>query len=68
MDPETEYPLPNGEVGEVQICGPHVFKGYWRQPESTQVAFTDDGWLRTGDMGLREPDGDSSNQRAEPKT
>ena len=57
VDPETEDPLPNGEVGEVQIRGPHVFKGYWRQPEKTQAAFTDDGWLRTGDMGLREPDG-----------
>ena len=57
VDPATEAPLPDGEIGEVQIKGPHVFKGYWRQPEKTAEAFTHDGWLRTGDMGLREPDG-----------
>ncbi len=57
VDPETESPLPDGEVGEVQIKGAHVFKGYWRQPEKTAGAFAPDGWLRTGDMGLREPDG-----------
>ena len=57
VDPENEAPLPDGEVGEVQIKGAHVCKGYWRQPKKTAEAFTDDGWLRTGDMGLREPDG-----------
>ena len=57
VDPATETPLPAGEVGEVQIKGAHVFKGYWRQPAKTAEAFTDDGWLRTGDLGAREPDG-----------
>lgn len=57
VDPTTETPLPDGEIGEVQIKGAHVFKGYWRQPQQTVDAFTEDGWLRTGDMGLREPDG-----------
>jgi malonyl-CoA/methylmalonyl-CoA synthetase len=57
VDPQTDEPLPDGEVGELQICGPHVFKGYWRMPEKTAAAFTADGWLRTGDMGLREADG-----------
>ena len=57
VDPESEAPLPAGEVGEVQIKGPHVFKGYWGQPEKTAAAFSADGWLRTGDMGLREADG-----------
>ena len=57
VDPINETPLPAGEVGEVQIKGAHVFKGYWGQPEKTAEAFTPDGWLRTGDMGLREPDG-----------
>jgi malonyl-CoA/methylmalonyl-CoA synthetase len=57
VDPITEEPLPDGEVGEVQIRGPHVFKGYWQMPRKTADAFTADGWLRTGDMGLREPDG-----------
>ena len=57
VDPETEAPLPDGEIGEVQIKGAHVFKGYWRQPVKTADAFSADGWLRTGDLGLREPDG-----------
>jgi len=57
VDPGTEASLPAGEIGELQIKGAHVFLGYWRQPEKTAEAFTQDGWLRTGDMGLREPDG-----------
>ena len=57
VDPETEQPLPDGQIGAVQVRGPNVFKGYWRQPEKTAAAFTPDGWLRTGDLGLREPDG-----------
>ena len=57
VDPASEQPLPDGQVGEVQIKGAHVFKGYWRQPEKTAEAFTPDGWLRTGDMGMREADG-----------
>ena len=57
VDPDTEEPLPDGEVGMVQIRGPHVFSGYWQQPEKTAEAFTPDGWLRTGDLGFRQPDG-----------
>ena len=57
VDPVTEAPLPEGAVGQVQIKGAHVFRGYWRQPQQTAEAFTADGWLRTGDMGMREPDG-----------
>lgn len=57
VDPETEEILPDGKVGTVQVRGPNVFKGYWRQLEKTAEAFSPDGWLRTGDLGLREPDG-----------
>jgi len=57
VDPITEELLPDGEVGEVQIRGAHVFKGYWQMPQKTADSFSADGWLRTGDMGLREPDG-----------
>ncbi|MFT5196175.1 MAG: malonyl-CoA/methylmalonyl-CoA synthetase [Cellvibrionaceae bacterium] len=57
VDPESEKPLPGGEVGEVQVRGPHVFKGYWRMESKTAESFTADGWLRTGDLGMLEPDG-----------
>lgn len=56
-DPESDLPLPVNQVGEVQVRGQHVFKGYWRQPQKTAAAFTADGWLKTGDLGLCQPDG-----------
>ncbi|MGL1834910.1 GntR family transcriptional regulator [Rhodocyclaceae bacterium SMB388] len=45
-------PLPRGEIGHVQVRGPNVFPGYWRMPEKTREEFTDDGFFRTGDLGM----------------
>jgi fatty-acyl-CoA synthase len=45
------------EESELQVQGPNVFAGYWRNPEATQHVFTDDGWLRTGDVAERDDEG-----------
>ena len=44
-------PCAAGEIGNVQVRGPNVFKGYWRMPEKTAEEFTADGWFKTGDVG-----------------
>jgi malonyl-CoA/methylmalonyl-CoA synthetase len=44
-------------MGEVQVRGRNLFLGYLDRPEATAEAFTDDGFFRTGDLGVREPDG-----------
>ena len=49
--------VPDGEVGELWVRGPMVTPGYWRRPEADRAVLVD-GWLRTGDMGRRAPDGD----------
>jgi malonyl-CoA/methylmalonyl-CoA synthetase len=43
-------------IGELQVRGPNVFSGYWRQPDATAAAFAD-GWFRTGDLAERSEDG-----------
>ena len=60
MDLETRRELGVGEVGEIIVHGPQVFKGYWRQEEATREAFIDhDGkrFFRTGDLGYFDDEG-----------
>ncbi|MBQ0998326.1 acyl-CoA synthetase [Streptomyces sp. RK62] len=53
--PLTSY---DGEsVGEIQVRGPNLFTEYLNRPDATRDAFTADGWFRTGDMAVRDPDG-----------
>ncbi|MFI5976945.1 acyl-CoA synthetase [Streptomyces sp. NPDC051452] len=54
----TRITAHDGEsVGEIQVRGPNLFTGYLNRPDATAAAFTADGWFRTGDMAVREPDG-----------
>jgi acyl-CoA synthetase (AMP-forming)/AMP-acid ligase II len=49
--------LPLGESGEICIRGPNVTPGYYRQPQENEKAFTADGFLRTGDVGVMDANG-----------
>ena len=51
----NETPL--GEPGELCVKGPQVMRGYWQRPEDTRKSFTEDGYLRTGDIALIQEDG-----------
>ena len=50
-DPESGAPIPQGEIGMIEVKGPNVFKGYWRMPEKTAAEFRPDGYFITGDLG-----------------
>jgi acyl-CoA synthetase (AMP-forming)/AMP-acid ligase II len=47
----------DGEAGEIQVRGHCMMVGYWNRPEATAAAIDSEGWLHTGDIGLRRPDG-----------
>ncbi len=55
------FPLPGVSTrivdGELLVRGPNVFAGYWRRPDATAAAFTDDGYFRTGDIATVSDDG-----------
>lgn len=57
VDPASGVPLPDGEVGMLEVRGPNVFAGYWRDPERSAADLREDGFFVTGDLGVRSPDG-----------
>ena len=57
IDPETGKDLPDNEIGEFVTRGYHVMKGYYKMPRETANAIDSEGWLHTGDLALRTPEG-----------
>ena len=53
--PQTQVRL--SEDNEIQVSSPSVMKGYWNRPQATREAFTEDGWLKTGDVGEFDSEG-----------
>ena len=57
VDPITLEDLPRGSSGELWFRGPQAFQGYLNQPTATAATITEDGWVRTGDIGYFDDDG-----------
>ena len=54
---DDDNTLPIGQSGEICIKGPNIMVGYYNQPEENKKAFTDDGYMRTGDIGIMDERG-----------
>ena len=57
IDPETGKELPDGESGEFVARGFNIMKGYYKMPEATAQTIDAEGWLHSGDICMRTPDG-----------
>lgn len=55
--PPADTPVETGKVGEIQLRGPSISRGYWKNEEATKKVWTADGWFRTGDLGYVDEEG-----------
>ena len=56
-DPKTGTEKSNNEIGQIEVRGPNVFKGYWKMPEKTKAELRENGFFITGDLGKIDEDG-----------
>ncbi len=56
-DPDSGAARPQGEIGQIEVRGPNVFKGYWQMPEKTAAELREDGFFITGDLGKIDAEG-----------
>lgn len=56
-DPATGATLTDGEIGQIEVRGPNVFKGYWQMPDKTAAELREDGFFITGDLGQIDDQG-----------
>ncbi|MFX1386991.1 MAG: AMP-binding protein [Promethearchaeota archaeon] len=54
INTKTNKVVKQGEVGELLLKGPHIFSGYWNDPEDTKETIEPDGWVHTGDLAMQD--------------
>ncbi len=57
IDTKTDKVVKQGVVGELLLKGPHIFSGYWDEPEETKKTIEPDGWVHTGDLAMQDNEG-----------
>jgi fatty-acyl-CoA synthase len=57
IDTKTDRIVKQGEVGELLLKGPHIFSGYWDEPEETAKTIDSNGWVHTGDLAMQDDEG-----------
>ena len=57
INTKTNAIVKQGEVGELLLKGPHIFSGYWNEPEETKKTIESNGWVHTGDLAKQDEEG-----------